>query len=117
MKDNRLKELRLKANKTQEDIANVLGISYQAYAHYEKCRRELSPEQLICLADYYGISVDYLLRHDEITPEERAAGATETRKISITPIEDEMLYLFREIGKKRGEDAQRALIAVAEKML
>ena len=53
----------------------------------------------------------------EITPEERTAGASETKKISITPIEDEMLYLFREIGYKHGEDAQRALITVAEKML
>lgn len=54
---------------------------------------------------------------DGITAEERAAGAVETKKISITPLEDEMLYLFREIGKKHGEAAQRALITVAEKML
>ena len=53
----------------------------------------------------------------KITPEERVAGASETKKISITPIEDEMLYLFREIGYKHGVDAQRALITVAEKML
>lgn len=52
-----------------------------------------------------------------ITPEERAAGAVETKKISITPIEDEMLYRFREIGKKHGEQAQWALITVADKML
>lgn len=52
-----------------------------------------------------------------ITIEERAAGAIGTKKISITPIEDEMLYLFREIGKKHGEQAQKALITVAEKML
>ncbi len=52
-----------------------------------------------------------------ITPEERAAGASETIKKSITPIEEEMLYLFRELGYKRGEDAQRAIITVIEKML
>ena len=114
---NRLKQLRIEAKKTQYEVALALGITYQAYAHYEKGRHAPSPEQLISLADYYGVSIDYLIGHDEITPEERASGASETKKISITPIEDEMLYLFREIGRKRGEDAQRALITVAEKML
>ena len=52
-----------------------------------------------------------------ITAEERAAGASTTKKISITPIEDEMLYLFREVGKKHGEEVQRAIITTTEKML
>ena len=52
-----------------------------------------------------------------ITPEERAAGVSLTKKESITPLEDDMLYVFREIGKKHGEEAQKALITVAEKML
>ena len=52
-----------------------------------------------------------------ITAEERIIGASAIKKISITPIEDEMLYLFREIGRKHGEQAQQALITVAEKML
>ncbi len=53
----------------------------------------------------------------DITPEERAAGVTATKKESITPIEDELLYVFREVGAKRGEAAQRALIEMMEKML
>ncbi len=52
-----------------------------------------------------------------ITAEEQIIGASATKKISITPIEDEMLYRFREIGKKHGEQAQWALITVADKML
>lgn len=52
-----------------------------------------------------------------ITPEERAAGASATRKESITPIEDEMLYTFRQIGKRFGEQAQRDYITVGENML
>lgn len=51
-----------------------------------------------------------------ITAEEYAAGARATKKISITPIEDDMLYAFREVGKKLGEKGQRALIDVAETM-
>ena len=51
-----------------------------------------------------------------ITPEERAAGLSETRRENITPLEDDMLYAFRAVGKKLGEKGQRALIDVAEGM-
>lgn len=53
---------------------------------------------------------------EELTDEERTAGFTDKRKVTITPIEDEMLYAFREVGKKQGEKGQRALIDVAENM-
>lgn len=51
------------------------------------------------------------------TSEERAAGFSETRKTSITPIEDDLLYVFRQIGKRFGEQAQRDYITVGENML
>lgn len=52
----------------------------------------------------------------DITPDERAAGAVMTRKASITPIEDELLHVFRELGKKHGEPTQRGIIDMIEKM-
>ena len=42
---------------------------------------------------------------------------TETRKESITPLEEEMLFAFRAVGKKHGERRQRALIDVANGMV
>ncbi len=50
------------------------------------------------------------------TPEERAEGMTKTRKESITPLEEEMLFAFRAVGQKHGERRQRALIDVANGM-
>lgn len=52
-----------------------------------------------------------------ITPEERAAGMSETRKESITPLEEDLLFVFRDIGKKFGTQAQRDYITVGENML
>lgn len=112
-----LEKIRKEKNKTQVEVANKLGITYQAYAHYEKERRAPSPEQLKILADYFNVTVDELIGHEQMTAEERASGASETIKKSITPIEDEMLYVFRKIGAKHGIEAQQALITVAEKML
>ena len=64
----KLKELRKQMGKTQADIARYLGISYPAYAHYESGRRDPDPHSLNKLADYFGVSVDYLLGRKEPDP-------------------------------------------------
>ncbi len=55
----RLKDLREDNDKTQADIANVLGISRQHYSLYEKGERELPMHHFITLAKYYNVSLDY----------------------------------------------------------
>ena len=57
----RVRELRKKANLSQEAVGKILGISQRGYGHYENGDRDMSPEVLIALADYYGVTVDYLL--------------------------------------------------------
>lgn len=57
----RVKNLRKKNKKTQEEVGKLLGITKQAYYRYEKGRRKLSIETLNILANYYGVTVDYFL--------------------------------------------------------
>lgn len=61
MKYERIYELRKKVKLSQEAIGKILGVSQRAYSHYENGDRDMSPEVLIALADYYGVTVDYLL--------------------------------------------------------
>lgn len=61
MKYERLRELRKKAGLTQAAVGEILGVSIRGYTHYENGDRDMSPEVLIALADYYGVTVDYLL--------------------------------------------------------
>lgn len=112
----KLKELREKKGVSQRDVAEALKISKGSIGMWESTDRIPNAKQLNLLADFFGVSVDELLGRDEITPEERAQGARETIKKSITPIEDEMLYAFREVEKKLGVKGQRAVIDVAESM-
>ena len=56
----RIKDLREDSDKTQTDIANYLGTTAQYYGKYEKGERELPFSRAIELADYYGVSLDYL---------------------------------------------------------
>ena len=49
----------------QEDMAKMLGISRQAYCTYENDRHQASYETLIKLADFFNVSVDYLIDRGE----------------------------------------------------
>lgn len=111
-----LKNLRKELGCSQKQIADVLHISQQTYSDYENCKTEPTGETLIEIANYFDVSTDELLGRDRFTPEERAAGASATRKDNLTPIEDEMMYAFRQVGKAHGEEAQRALITIALNM-
>lgn len=111
------KELREEFNLTQLQLAQKLHISRACISMIEIGRNEPTANTLLAYANFFGVSVDELLGRDELTPEERAAGARETIKRSITPIEDDMLYVFRQIGKHFGEQAQRDYITVGENML
>ena len=58
----RLKELREDKDLTQAEIAKILNISQRAYSHYEIGSREIPLELLIKLADYYNVSLDYIVK-------------------------------------------------------
>lgn len=112
-----LKNLRKEVGFSQQQVADILHISQQTYSDYENCKTEPTGETLIVMADFFGVTVDELLGRDGLTVAEKAAGASLTKKESITPIEDDMLYVFRQVGKRFGEQAQRDYISVGENML
>lgn len=58
---NRLKLLREERGLLQADIGEFLGISSQAVSFYEKEKRDMSPEIILKLANYFNVSTDYLL--------------------------------------------------------
>lgn len=58
---SRLSALRKTTGKTQEEMAAYLGISRPAYTAYERGRRQPDYAILQRIADYYHVSVDYLL--------------------------------------------------------
>lgn len=66
----RLRDLREDADKTQREIGMLLQTTQQQYAKYEAGIQEIPTHHLLVLADYYGVSVDYLVgRMDEKTQE------------------------------------------------
>ena len=56
----RLKDLREDADKSQAEIAEIIGTSQSYYAQYENGKRPIPLERMIILAKYYNVSLDYL---------------------------------------------------------
>lgn len=67
---NNMKKLREKLQLTQVQVAKDLNLSKQTYNYYENGKRNPDMETLIKIADYYNVSIDYLLgRTNVIKPE------------------------------------------------
>ena len=56
-----LESLKLKENILQKDIAKAIGISLRSYQRYEHGEREPTMSTLIALADFFNVSIDYLV--------------------------------------------------------
>lgn len=57
----RIRDLREDRDLTQKQVATVLNCSQQVYSNYELGQRDLPTAVLLPLADYYGVSTDYIL--------------------------------------------------------
>ena len=63
---NRLKLLREEKKLTQGDIAKMLNITTAAYSYYENEKRDMTPDTILKLAEYFDVSTDYLLCKSDI---------------------------------------------------
>lgn len=57
----RLEDLRIDADLTQQQVADVLNCQREVYRRYEKGIRELPLSYAIILSQYYSVSLDYLV--------------------------------------------------------
>ncbi|WP_238861105.1 helix-turn-helix transcriptional regulator [Clostridium sp. YIM B02569] len=69
---NRLLTLRKEKGLTQYELADKLGFSRGQVGNYEQGSRQPDQETLVKIADFFGVSVDYLLgRADIIAPDKQ----------------------------------------------
>lgn len=61
MKFQRIQDLRVDSDLTQKEMSEILHISQRSYSHYETGSRNIPIEMLIRIANYYQISLDYLV--------------------------------------------------------
>ena len=88
---NRLKDLREDRELRQTDVAHVVGVDQRTLSNYETGKTIPDAEMVIALADFFGVSADYLLGRDLVD--------TQTLLRRIQKIETELDKLKRDIHR------------------
>lgn len=91
----RVKELRKKRGNTQEEISEKLGINIKTYRAIENGNRVGRVDSLCIIAEYFGVSVDYLLGREKY-------------------IEKELDLQYQNLSKERKELAQKLIQSLIE---
>ena len=93
MDQQRLRYLIKQSKSTQKEIATALGFSQQRFNYYANGQREPDSETLCAIADYFGVSVDYLLGREE-SPAPETRDGSEDREIReyLQMIKDDPKY-------------------------
>ena len=96
----RLKELRNKANLSQQELSQIIGVSKSSINMYERGEREPGLETVGALADYFDVRTDYLLgkNDDKRSPKE----AKKYNKLIIQSLEE--YRLLHGYDRKQMED-------------
>lgn len=83
----RLRELRTSKNLSQQDIADLVGKTQQAVNLWEKGDNEPSHDILKKLADFFSVTVDYLLGHEgRVSPAHAGQEGNVLLKVGVKEI-------------------------------
>lgn len=100
MRTERLKQLRLELDKTQREIAALLGIARTTYIGYEKGERSPDLEMVDKIAGVFKVSTDYLLGRTDVR---EPADIDPAEKHHPDPIEVEEFLRRLQSGQVRKE--------------
>lgn len=80
---NKLKALRMKRGVTIVKLCEQLQMNHNTYAKYERNERDVSTKTLCKLADFYGVTTDYLLDRENSKDNESQNPITQLSDIEM----------------------------------
>lgn len=121
----KLKELRKIKKKTQEEVANDLGMQRITYAQYEIDRREADYDSIAKLSAYFNVTTDYLLGRSDNPVEFNEEDMDFVHDLDLTDEEIMEKYNFNVDGENLTKEeikemltyirARRHMITIDEK--
>lgn len=94
----KLYELRKERKISQDEIAKILDVTRQSYSRYERGEHELGYEALNKLANFFDVSIDYLLGYSTYFYPDKVRCAAPMSEGGATEQERELLRYFRELS-------------------
>ncbi len=98
-----LSHLRKKHKQSQRDFASFLGVSSGAVAMWETNKRQPDLEMIKKIAEYYKVSIDYLLDNNSTqsaSPQKVFVKESAHNTSSLCPEELELISYYRELSLK-----------------
>ena len=103
----RIRELREESGLKLKELSKIIGVSESTMSLYENGKHEPDYTTLIKIADYFKVSLDYLLCRETVFQ----------YSSSFTIDEEEMMQLFRKAGQRYGRETQQSLINLVKNVL
>lgn len=94
----RLKEIRLSRGYTQKNVADYLQVSVNVYSRYELEKRQPSIDSLMKMADFFDVSIDYMLGVSDFP-------FRALHRDGLSSYETELLVAAQESGTRARDDA------------
>lgn len=101
----RFKEIRKARKLTQQQVANLLDIPIRTYQNYERGVNDPDTDIICKLADYYGVTTDYLIGYSTI-----AVASTDS---FLSPDEERLLAAYRSLSDELQESVLTVIAALA----
>lgn len=105
-----LKTLRMQAGISQQQLADVIGVSQQSINKYENHNTEPDIRTLVALADAFNTSVDYLIGHTDISHVIEAV-----KQFDLNAKEAALITDFRKLSSRQKESVQLIINSYLEK--
>lgn len=100
----RIRELIIKSGKKLKEISKEVGINYETLSAYKRQIRYPKKENAIKLANYFGVSIPYLLGLDDtptlISPRDTVPAKWMQELFSISHQKSELLQEYMELDKR-----------------
>lgn len=107
----RLLLLRKEKGVSQADVAEYIGLTVAAYQNYENGRREAGYDTISKLADFYGVTTDYLLGRE---PQPDDPIKMLSRKLNLNLYEKAIVTAYLAMGTKSRTDLVKMVQNVAD---
>lgn len=90
-----LKKLRESKQKTIQEVATAIGMKYSVCREYESGDRNLGMSAAIKFADFYGVSIDYLLGRDTTPPPDSIQAVVDEKNLEA--LEEALFRQYMEL--------------------
>lgn len=114
-----LSNLRKAKGLSQQKLGDEIGLARNTICQYESGNRVPDVDTLVKIAQYFGVSVDYLLgiTNSAYTAEDYVNGVKDTKKVSITADQEDIFDKTNEVLELLGEKGKNLIMEFCDALL